>query len=60
LHALIANGCLLPQLINRVDRMGVEILSQVHIKNLVAEANYFGHQSENRVLDLIKLILPLP
>jgi hypothetical protein len=40
--------------------MGIEVLSEIHIKDLVAEANYFGHQSENRAINCIKLILPLP
>jgi hypothetical protein len=60
LHAFIADGCLLPKLPNRVDWVGVQILAQINIKDVVAKANYFGHGLKITDIGLIYGILPLP
>ena len=60
LHAFIADRCLLPKLLNRVDWVGVQILAQINIKDVVAKANYFGHGLKITDIGLIYGILPLP
>jgi tungstate transport system permease protein len=60
LHAFIADRRLLPKLFNRVYGVGIQILAQINIEDVVTKANYFGHRLKVQDIGLINGILPLP